>query len=223
VPICNKHHQAALVMQNGRKSTRKESNMTKQDLSEIVCIVDRSGSMDMIRYDSIGGFNAFLYEQKKLPGEARFTLVLFNHEYIVLHDGKNIHDIPPLDDNTYVPQGNTALLDAIGIALVTVGERLNNTPENERPRKVIVAILTDGEENASRQYNRKRIMEMINNQRDTYSWEFVFLAANQDAIREGQTFGLQAKDSFNFAATKKGIKHAFGSLNSSVTCLRSKL
>ena len=141
--------------------------------------------MKDMELEARNGFNAFLESQQKLPGEARLTLVLFDHEYIVAHDGVPIKDVPSLDEHTYVPRGTTALLDAIGRTINTIGERLDKAPEPERPGKVIVAILTDGLENASQEFKRKQIFKMIKHQREVYSWEFIFLGARQDAIQTG--------------------------------------
>jgi hypothetical protein len=124
--------------------------------------------MKDMELEARNGFNAFLESQQKLPGEARLTLVLFDHEYIVAHDGVPIKDALPLDEHTYVPRGTTALLDAIGRTINTIGERLDKTPEAERPAKVIVAILTDGLENASQEFKRKQIFKMIKHQREVY-------------------------------------------------------
>jgi len=138
--------------------------------------------MNAMKDEAVGGINAFLESQRKLPGQAGLTLVLFDHEYIVVHDGVPIKNVPPLNNDTYVPRGTTALLDAIGRTINTIGERLDKTPKPERPGKVIVAILTDGLENASQEFKRKEIFKMIKHQREVYSWEFVFLGAKQDAI-----------------------------------------
>src|SRR5258708_24059358 len=115
--------------------------------------------MNAMKEEAIGGINAFLESQQKLPGEARLTLVLFDHEYIVAHDGVPIKDVPPLDKHSYVPRGTTALLDAIGRTINTIGERLDRTPEPDRPGKVIVAILTDGLENASQRAPAQRHLQ----------------------------------------------------------------
>jgi uncharacterized protein YegL len=179
-----------------------------EHLSEIVCIVDRSGSMDAIRTDAIGGFNTFLTDQKQEPGEATLSLVLFNHQYTLAYDNIRLDKVRPLNEKTYVPQGMTALLDAVGRTIDAVGERLSRTPEPERPSKVIVAILTDGLENASREYSRGKVAEMIQHQREKYSWEFIFLAANQDAIASARSISIAAEDAFAFQATGAGVRHA---------------
>lgn len=192
------------------------------DLTELVCIIDRSGSMHQIRDDAIGGFNAFLEGQQQHPGRARFTLVLFNHNYELVHDGLDLQAATPLDETTYVPQGNTALLDAVGRTIDDVGNRLAATPEDARPGTVIVAILTDGLENASSDYTRDRVAEMIAHQQKKYGWQFVFLAANQDAFQAAKGLNIPAADAMAFAATKVGIREAYQNLTENVSSRRSK-
>lgn len=178
-------------------------------LTEIVCIIDRSGSMHAIHADAIGGFNAFLEAQKQLPGRARLTLVLFDDAMELLYDGVDIMDARPLDGTTFVPRGSTALLDAIGSTLKGVKRRLARLPEEEQPDAVVVAILTDGEENASRKFSRKQIFTRISKRRAKLGWEFVFLAANQDAIVEGARIGIPQDGTMLFSADSNGTRKAF--------------
>lgn len=178
------------------------------DLSEIVYILDRSGSMTPLCEDAIGGFNAFLAGLKAEPGAARFSLVLFDHEYHLLHDGIDLQVVPPLDAKTYVPRGTTALLDAIGRTIDQVGARLAATPESQRPAKVIFAIFTDGLENASSDYSREKVAAMIRHQQDIYSWEFIFLAANQDAIATAAAMSIPAANAQTFVASNVGVRNA---------------
>lgn len=191
-------------------------------LSELVCVMDRSGSMDSIRSDAIGGFNSFLADQKRGPGDARLTLVLFDHEYQVRYDNAPIEGVQPLDGESYVPRGRTALLDAVGQAIDSAGQRLADTPEAERPGKVIVAILTDGLENASTYYSRSRIAEMIQHQREIYDWEFLFLGANMDAIQEAQSMSIPDSNAMSFAATGEGVTQAYGAMNRATRSLRKR-
>lgn len=192
----------------------------KQELSEIICIIDRSGSMGSIKSDAIGGFNSFLEEQKKQPGEANLTYIQFNTKYEVVHENKPLKDANPIDENIFIPRGNTALLDAIGKTVDVTGRRLANMLEESRPEKVIVAILTDGKENSSTQYNLSKIKKMISHQKEKYSWEFIFLGANQDAFAEAAKIGIDAKDSFNFVATGQGVRSAYGKMSDSVSKYR---
>jgi len=192
----------------------------RHDLSEIVCIVDRSGSMENIRADAMGGYNAFLAGQKSHPGNARLTLVLFDHEYKLVHDGVDLAACPPLNEHSYVPRGATALLDAIGRTIDNLGARLARTPEAERPGKVIVAILTDGEENSSRTYNRERVAGMIAHQQSKYAWDFIFLAANQDAISTASTLSIDADAAFSFEASEAGVREAYAQMDTAVRTRR---
>jgi hypothetical protein len=194
----------------------------KAGFSFIICIIDRSGSMQSMRADAIGGFNAFLEEQRKHPDGALLTLVLFNDGYEVVHDAVPLPDVAPLDEATYIPSGSTALLDAVGRSIHNVGLRLAATPEEDRPEKVIVAILTDGEENASRDYALTTVAGMIAHQQDVYQWEFVFLAANQDAITTAQSLSIQAQDAINFSATSTGVREACKTMCYEVTKRRSR-
>lgn len=197
--------------------------MSKKDLTEIVAIIDRSGSMASIVDDAIGGLNTFLEEQKKVPGEALITLVLYDDEYILHWDGIDLQAATSFNRTTYVPRGTTALLDAIGKTILTVGERLSNTSEESRPEKIMVVILTDGMENASKEFNHKQIMDMVKLQKDTYQWEFLYLAANQDAIQTGGRIGIDPGQTANFAATPKGVTSAFASMSRRATSFRNEV
>lgn len=189
--------------------------------SEIICIIDRSGSMGFIADDAIGGFNTFLEQQKKVPGEATLTFIQFDTEYEVVHENKPLDDVPKLDDSTYQPRGGTALLDALGKAIDSTGHRLSKMSERNRPDKVIVAILTDGEENSSNIYSLSKIKDMITHQKDVYNWEFIFLAANQDAFDEAAKLGIAQEDAFNFAATNEGVREAYVRMNCTVSEYRT--
>lgn len=138
--------------------------------TEIICVVDRSGSMKKIKDDAIGGFNSFLASQKEVPGSASLTLVLFDNHYDLIHNNVPIQDVKELDDKTYVPRGTTALFNAIGKTIDDIGIRLANTTEDERPNKILFIILTDGDENASRFYDQEKINHMISHQTEKYNW-----------------------------------------------------
>jgi len=190
------------------------------NLTEIICIIDRSGSMHGIAADAIGGFNTFLEDQKKDPSDkCLMTFVQFDDVYEIIHSGKPIQDVPPITRETYVPRGSTALLDAIGRTVNDVGARLSRTPEAERPGAVVVVILTDGEENASKEFNQQQIFDMITKQRESFQWEFVFLAANQDAIKAGAQYGIQ--NAVAFAATGAGVQQVYGNVSRGVSSFRS--
>lgn len=190
------------------------------NLTEIVCILDRSGSMGPLTNDVIGGFNKFVGEQRTVPGEVKVTLVLFDHEYLKPYDCVDIKTIPVLDTATYVPRGMTALLDALGKTITTVGERLAQTPEEERPEKVLVVVMTDGYENSSLEYTKDQIKEMIEHQQSKYSWNFIFLGANMDAIQEGGSVGFRDTQCLNFMSNSDGVSEVYSQLSTYVTSYR---
>jgi len=196
--------------------------MPKKDHTEIICILDRSGSMSSIEKDAVGGFNTFLEEQKKLPGTASVTLVLFDNAYLTPVKNADINTVQPLNKKTYVPRGSTALLDAVGRTVSETGARLAAADESERPENVIICILTDGEENSSREFSLDQVKEMISHQKDKYNWEFIFLAANQDAFAGAGRLGIDRDKAFNFTADEQGTKGAFVQMNCCTTQTRSK-
>ena len=205
---------------------------------DVVCIIDRSGSMSSIVEDSIGGFNTFLEQQKQIPDDALFTLVLFDHEYIMVHDRIPLVQAETLSKATYVPRGQTALLDAIGRTIEHTAEQRKETKapienrmsivevdgdskKEETKPTAIVAILTDGLENASKDYTRSRIQEMIKEREDKDGWQFVFLGAGLGSIKEAMTLGVQTKMTKNFAHTAVGTQSAFSSMNDAVSSYRT--
>jgi hypothetical protein len=176
--------------------------------------------MNKIIKDVIGGFNKFLEDQQSVPGDCTITLVQFNHEYEVLYQAMNINNAKLLDRETFVPRGYTALLDAIGRTIHNTGKRLGELPEAERPEKVIFVILTDGEENYSKEFTLQQINEMIRHQLEKYAWEFVFLGANQDAIAVAGMMGIHAANALTYAADPAGTQDAFGSASSNIASYR---
>lgn len=183
-------------------------------------VLDRSGSMESIADDTIGGFNKFLDDQKAVPGQATISLVQFDDKYEVVMDGSAIASANRLDRKTFVPRGSTALLDAIGRTINKTGDRIGKMEEKDRPEKVLFVIITDGQENASREFTNEKINEMISHQRDIYQWQFVFLAANQDAISTASKMGIGANASMTYAANSAGSKAAFASLSANTASLR---
>lgn len=194
----------------------------KKGLTEIIAILDRSGSMGHIRSDAIGGFNTFIDEQRKVPGDALVTTVIFDDVIETLYSGVPIKDVKPLTEKEYVPRNMTALMDAIGKTVNEVGVRLAATKEEDRPEKVMVCILTDGLENASKEFSRSRVKEMIDHQRSKYSWEFSYLGANQDAFAEATSIGISGCYTANYAATGAGTRSALKSMSAFATSYRTK-
>ena len=187
----------------------------RENLTEMVFVLDRSGSMRNLTADTIGGFNELIEKQKKLEGDAYVTTMLFDHEYEVLHDHVALKDVAPLTDREYFARGSTALLDAVGRTINTVGARLAATPEEERPAHVVFAITTDGMENASREYTAKQVREMVEHQQQKYSWQFVFLGANMDAVSEA---GISASHAANFAPSRRGVSQMYRVALDEVMC-----
>lgn len=193
----------------------------KDSLTEIVFILDRSGSMSRLTNDTIGGYNAFIEQQKKEPGEAMLTTVLFDDKYELLHDGVVLKDVKPLTDKEYFARGTTALMDAVGRTINDVGNRLSKLDEAERPGKVVVVITTDGMENASKEFSKKQIKDMITHQTEKYNWQFMFLGANIDAASEAESIGIPIAFAANFTASKVGTDALYKTMSKTVTGYRS--
>ena len=177
--------------------------------TDITIILDRSGSMNSVKSDTIGGFNSFLSEQQNVEGEASLSLVQFDDQYEIVYLDKDINSAGKLTDATFQPRGMTALLDAIGRTINSVGQRLSSLPETERPDKVLFVIMTDGFENASKEFNAAKISEMINHQRNVYKWEFMFIGANQDAVLSAKEIGIPAFAALSYAANEEGTRAAY--------------
>lgn len=188
--------------------------------TEIVCVVDKSGSMESIRDDAIGGFNSFLASQRDEEGDALFTLALFDTDYEQLCDGVPIEEVEPLDEQTYRPDGSTALLDAIGRTMTAVTYRLDDAPDDQQPDQVIFVILTDGKENSSREYRRFQIADMIERARKDRGWEFMFLAANIDAFAAAKRYSIDQSRVTQFDATGDGVQSAYQSARDAVSSIR---
>ena len=181
----------------------------RKDLTEIIFILDRSGSMSGLEKDTIGGYNSFLEKQKDVKGEANVTTILFDTEYEVLHNGVDLKKIKPITAKEYYVRGGTALLDAIGKSITDLGLRLKNTPEDKKPAKVIFVITTDGEENSSREYDQVKINEMITHQQKKYSWEFIFMGANMDAVKVATGMGMYAENAMKYEASPDGLEQMY--------------
>lgn len=185
------------------------------NLTEIIFLLDRSGSMAGLESDTVGGFNAFVKRQCELEGDTILTTVLFDDEYEVLWSGIDAREVLLTEDEYFV-RGTTALLDAIGKTILDVGYRLSKTPEKRRPGKIIFVITTDGMENASREFTYDKIKELISHQQEKYSWEFIFMGANIDTAKEADSLGIQLENSYSFQATHKGVENMYEMISESV-------
>ncbi|MFC4949502.1 vWA domain-containing protein [Pseudonocardia sp. GCM10023141] len=180
--------------------------MTKPGRTLIAALLDRSGSMQSIRTDTEGGFDAFVEAQRAEPGEVLVTLAQFDDRYDAVYSERPVADVPALQ---LEPRGTTALLDAIGRLVTDVGAELAARPEPERPSKVIVMVMTDGHENASTEWTPAAIRALITQQEQTYGWEFLFLGANIDAVTVGQHLGFDAARSLTYGASGPGVRGAY--------------
>lgn len=181
----------------------------KENFTAIAAVLDRSGSMRSIVSETIAGFNTFVERQKEADGDAILTLAIFDDNYELIHDAIPLNDVPELTSATYFARGWTALMDAVGRTINVMGARLSAMPEDERPSKVLVLIMTDGAENYSKEFDSDKIKEMISHQREVYSWEFVFIGANQDAILAGASLGVAAAQSYGYTASAVGTRRLF--------------
>ena len=193
----------------------------KTDLTELVFILDRSGSMSGLESDTIGGYNAMLKKQQQEPGEATVTTVLFDDEYQLLHDRINIKGISPITENEYFVRGTTALLDAIGKTIHKIHNAQQHTSPEHRADKVLFVIITDGMENASREYSYAQIKQLVERQKETYGWEFIFLGANIDAIATAATFGISADRAANYHADSQGTQLNYEAVGCAVSEFRT--
>ena len=193
----------------------------KKNLTEIVFILDRSGSMAGLEEDTIGGFNAMIEKQKKEDGEAYISTVLFDNISEVIHDRMDIQKIAPMTRKEYYVRGCTALLDAVGKAIHHIGNIHKYAREEDRPEKTLFVITTDGMENASRAYDYKKVKNMIQRQKERYGWEFLFLGANIDAAREAARFGINEDHAANYHADRKGTAVIYEAMSEAVCRVRA--
>ena len=193
----------------------------KKNLTEIVFILDRSGSMSGLENDTIGGFNAMIEKQKGEPGEALVSTVLFDNETQVIHDRLPLEKIQPLTRKEYYVRDSTALLDAVGGAIHHIGNVHKYAREEDRPEKTLFVITTDGMENASRKYTYDRVKMMIRRQQEKYGWEFIFLGANIDAAKEAARFGISQDRAANYHADSVGTAVIYEAVNEAVCSVRA--
>ena len=194
----------------------KENVKIHNNITEMVFILDRSGSMAGLEKDTIGGFNSLIEKQKKQDGKCYVSTVLFDHEIQVLHDRVKLTDIKPMTEEDYFVRGCTALLDAVGGAIHHIGNIHKYARPEDRPEKTIFVITTDGMENASRQYSYDKVQKMVKRQQKKYGWEFIFIGANIDAYAEAQRFGIRKERAVNYVHDNIGTATVYEGVSKAV-------
>ncbi len=201
-------------------NVRRWLRMNKK-ITEIVFLLDRSGSMSGLERDTIGGFNSFIKRQVERKGKTLLTTVLFDDQYEILWNGVAAEQAHLTSEDYYV-RGTTALLDAVGKTILDVGYRLSRTEENDRPGKVIFVITTDGMENASSEFTHEKVKNLIEHQQEKYNWDFIFMGANIDVIAEAKNLGIKEEDAFRFEATDEGVENLYAMMSEEIIQRRNK-
>lgn len=192
-----------------------------KNLTEIIFILDRSGSMSGLEADTIGGFNSMIEKQKKADGEALISTILFDNTTEVLHDRMNIQNIKPMTDEDYSVRGCTALLDAIGGAIHHIGNIHKYARSEDVPEHTMFVITTDGMENASHMYDSKKVKQMIERQKIKYGWEFLFLGANIDAVETARSFGISEDRAVNYHSDREGTQLNYEVVSEAISAVRT--
>ncbi|NMB24189.1 MAG: VWA domain-containing protein [Firmicutes bacterium] len=192
----------------------------KKGLTELVFILDKSGSMAGLEADTIGGYNAMLAKQRAVEGECHLTTVLFDNDYELLHDRIDIKAVSPITEKEYCVGGSTALIDAIGRTIHKIDNGQKHTAVDYRAEKVVFVIITDGEENSSREYSAEKVREQIERQQTEHGWEFIFLGANIDAVETAERFGISADRAQNYHADSEGVELNFHVVSEAVANFR---
>lgn len=191
-------------------------------LTEIIFLLDRSGSMARLEEDTIGGFNGFVKRQYEQGEQMLLTTILFDDQYELLWNGVDAAGVH-LTNKEYFVRGGTALLDAVGKTIVEVDNRLRKTPEEHYPRHVIFVITTDGYENASQEFTQRKVKDLIAQQKEKYQWQFIFLGANIDAALEAENLGISEEDAYQFESTQDGVEKMYEMICEEVTHKRNRL
>ena len=192
----------------------------RKDLTEVVFILDRSGSMSGLESDTIGGFNSMIEKQRKEEGEAYISTILFDDRSEVLYDRVPVAKVEPMNDRQYFVRGSTALLDAVGGAIHHIANVHKYAREEDRPEKTIFIITTDGYENASRLYDYKKVKSMVEKEQKEYGWEFIFLGANIDAVQEAGKFGIKASRAINYECDSEGMALNYEAISNTLCAMR---
>jgi hypothetical protein len=193
----------------------------KKNLSHLIFLVDRSGSMQSIKTDMIGGFNSFIKSQKELPAECVVSFYQFDDIYESVFEKISLKDLPDLTEDTYIPRGCTALHDALGKTIKSYGEYLTTLSEDQRPERILVVTITDGLDNVSNTFSLDQVRQSIRLQKETYGWDFVFLGSNIDAWGTGDALGVDQRSVLQFASSGPSVKAAFTSLSKGTSNYRS--
>lgn len=193
----------------------------KNNITELVFILDKSGSMSGLEKDTIGGFNSMIKKQKKIGGKCYVSTVLFNDESEVLHDRKNLEEIKPLTQEDYCVCGCTALVDAIGGAISHIGNIHKYARPEDVPENTMFVITTDGYENASRKYTSDKVKSMIERQKAKYGWEFIFIGANIDAVETAKTYGIAPERAVNYNADAQGTEIVYEAVSDAACAMRT--
>ena len=190
-------------------------------MTELVFILDRSGSMSGLEKDTIGGFNSMIEKQKREDGQALVSTVLFDNESVVIHDRLPLDRVPPLTEREYYTRGCTALLDAVGGAIHHIGNVHKYARREDVPEKTLFIITTDGYENASRRYNYEKVRQMIQHEKEKYGWEFLFLGANIDAAAEAKRFGIDEDRAVTYKCDAEGTALNYDVISEAVCNVRA--
>ena len=193
----------------------------KNNITELVFILDRSGSMSGLEADTIGGFNSLIEKQKKQDGECFVSTILFDNDSEVLHDRVRLAEVPPMTDRDYTVRGCTALLDAIGGAIRHIANIHKYARPEDVPEHTVFVITTDGMENASHRYDADRVKRMIEHEKEKYGWEFLFLAANIDAVTTAKRFGIAENRAVNYHADRQGTEIIYDTVSEAVCSVRA--
>ncbi|MBE6657803.1 MAG: VWA domain-containing protein [Ruminococcaceae bacterium] len=196
-------------------------NLTTSNTTELVFILDRSGSMAGLTSDTIGGFNAMIEKQKTTDGTVLVSTVLFDHETVVLHDRVPLEDVRPMTEHDYSARGSTALFDAVGGAIHHIGNIHKYARREDVPAKTLFVITTDGMENASRRYDREKVKSMIERQTKHFGWEFLFLGANIDAAETAESIGIHKDHAVDYVADARGTHKNYAAVSAAVTQVRA--
>lgn len=192
----------------------------KKNLTEIVCIIDNSGSMGMIKDAAIEGFNNFIKKQKELAGEAVVSVILFNEEHSYVAKRENINEVALLTRETYITNGSTALNDTLGTVINDVAQNIVSMKRKDQPSKVLFCIVTDGEENASKEFSEKQVRHLVEYRKEMFKWDFMFMGANQDVKKTAKAYSFDEKSTFAFKATSMGVLRACEDMNAYTTLYR---